>query len=80
MMIDIAEEVVAIIAEVSSKKEEDINLDKSLLDLGLDSIELTDVFTKIEERFDINIDPDKANEMSNKKIIIIIEYLKEYKN
>ena len=80
MMIDIAEEVVAIIAEVSSKKEEDINLDKSLLDLGLDSIELTDVFTKIEERFDINIDPDKANEMSNKKIITIIEYLKEYKN
>ena len=80
MMIDTAEEIVAIIAEVSSKKEEEIDLDKSLLDLGLDSIELTDVFTKIEERFDINIDPDKANEMSNKKIITIIEYLKEYKN
>lgn len=64
-----------IIGKIINKPVDDIDINKSLNELGVDSIEATDVITKIEQKFDIVIETDEANAMLNKKVIDVIQEL-----
>ncbi len=64
-----------IIGKIINKPADDIDINKSLNELGVDSIEATDIITKIEQKFDILIETDEANAMLNKKVIDVIQEL-----
>lgn len=64
-----------IIGKIINKPADDIDINKSLNELGVDSIEATDIITKIEQKFDILIETDEANAMLNKKVIDVIQDL-----
>jgi len=64
-----------IIGKIINKPIDDIDINKSLNELGVDSIEATDIITKIEQKFDILIETDEANAMLNKKVIDVIQEL-----
>lgn len=57
----IQEQVIAIIAEQALLTPEDIALDNTLEDLGIDSLGLVESIFAIEEAFDINV-PFNAND------------------
>ena len=58
---DIAQQVIEIIAEQAMLEPSDVTLDSSLEDLGIDSLGLVESIFAIEEEFDITI-PFNANE------------------
>ena len=58
---DIAQKVIAIIAEQAVLEPADVHLDHSLNDLGIDSLGLVESIFAIEEAFDISV-PFNANE------------------
>jgi len=58
---DVSEKVIAIIAEQAVLDPSDIQLDHTLLDLGIDSLGLVESIFAIEEAFDIAI-PFNAND------------------
>ncbi|WP_370251835.1 acyl carrier protein [Nioella sp.] len=60
-MVDIAEKVIEIIAEQAVLEVEDVKLDATLEDLGIDSLGLVESIFAIEEAFDIQV-PFNANE------------------
>lgn len=60
----IQEQVIAIIAEQALLTPEDIALDNTLEDLGIDSLGLVESIFAIEEAFDINV-PFNANDPSD---------------
>lgn len=60
-MSDIAEKVIGIIAEQAVIDVEDVKLDATLDDLGIDSLGLVESIFAIEEAFDIQV-PFNANE------------------
>lgn len=64
-----------IIGKIINKPVDDIDINKSLNELGVDSIEATDIITKIEQKFDILIETDEANAMLSKKVIDVIQEL-----
>ena len=57
----IKEQVIAIIAEQAVLEPEDVRMDSTLEDLGIDSMGLVESIFAIEEAFDINV-PFNANE------------------
>ena len=57
----IEERVIRIIAEQAVLEVEDVSLDQSLADLGIDSLGLVESIFSIEEAFDISV-PFNANE------------------
>lgn len=57
----VQDRVVAIIAEQAVLDVSDVSLDKSLEDLGIDSLGLVESIFAIEEAFDISV-PFNANE------------------
>jgi len=60
-MVDVAEKVIEIIAEQAVLEVEDVKLDATLEDLGIDSLGLVESIFSIEEAFDIQV-PFNANE------------------
>ena len=58
---DIAERVIAIIAEQAVLEPTDVQPDMTLADLGIDSLGLVESIFAIEEAFDINM-PFNAND------------------
>lgn len=60
-MSDVAEKVIGIIAEQAVIDVEDVKLDATLDDLGIDSLGLVESIFAIEEAFDIQV-PFNANE------------------
>ncbi|MGY3439617.1 MULTISPECIES: acyl carrier protein [unclassified Marinovum] len=60
---DVSNKVVAIIAEQAVLETEDVTMDSTLDDLGIDSLGLVESIFAIEEAFDIAI-PFNANEPS----------------
>jgi acyl carrier protein len=58
---DIAERVIAIIAEQAVLEPSDVTPEQSLADLGIDSLGLVESIFAIEEAFDINV-PFNAND------------------
>ena len=58
---DVARKVIAIIAEQAMLDPEEVKLDASPEDLGLDSLGLVEIVFAIEENFDISV-PFNANE------------------
>ena len=58
---DVARKVIAIIAEQAMLDPEEVKLDASPEDLGLDSLGLVEIVFAIEESFDISV-PFNANE------------------
>lgn len=60
-MVDVAEKVIEIIAEQAVLEVEDVKLDATLEDLGIDSLGLVESIFAIEEAFDIQV-PFNANE------------------
>jgi len=58
---DITAEVVKILAEQAILEPDQVGLDDSLEDLGIDSLGLVEAIFAIEERFDISV-PFNANE------------------
>ncbi|MGI3187188.1 acyl carrier protein [Nioella aestuarii] len=60
-MSDVAEKVIRIIAEQAVIDVEDVKLDATLDDLGIDSLGLVESIFAIEEAFDIQV-PFNANE------------------
>ena len=58
---DVARKVIAIIAEQAMLDPEEVRLDASPEDLGLDSLGLVEIVFAIEESFDISV-PFNANE------------------
>lgn len=61
VMVDVAEKVIEIIAEQAVLEVEDVKLDATLEDLGIDSLGLVESIFAIEEAFDIQV-PFNANE------------------
>ncbi len=59
-MSDIQDRVIAIIAEQAVLEPEDVRLDQSLEELGIDSLGLVESIFAIEEAFDISV-PFNAN-------------------
>ncbi len=57
---NIASQVIEIISEQALLKPEEITLDSSPADLGIDSLGLVEAIFAIEERFDISV-PFNAN-------------------
>jgi acyl carrier protein len=60
-MTDVADKVIAIIAEQAVLEPSDIARDQSPADLGIDSLGLVEAIFAIEETFDIEV-PFNANE------------------
>ena len=60
-MIDIEKQIIKIIAEQAVMDVEDITLDQTLEDLGIDSMGLVESIFAIEEAFDISV-PFNAND------------------
>lgn len=58
---DVAQRVIEIIAEQAMLKSEEVTLDSSPRDLGLDSLAVVEVVFAIEESFDVSV-PFNANE------------------
>lgn len=58
---DVAEKVIAIIAEQAVLDVVDVRLDSNLGDLGIDSLGLVESIFAIEETFDVSV-PFNANE------------------
>lgn len=63
---DIADRIVAIIAERALVDPKDIQLDRPLEDLGIDSLGLVESLFAIEEEFDIRV-PFNANTPDNSR-------------
>lgn len=61
MTADVQDRIVEIIAEQAVIAPQDVSLDASLEDLGLDSLGLVEMIFSIEESFDITV-PFNANE------------------
>ena len=62
-MIDIEKQIIKIIAEQAVMDVEDVTLDQTLEDLGIDSMGLVESIFAIEEAFDISV-PFNANDPS----------------
>lgn len=60
-MSSIQDKVIQIVAEQAVLEVEDVSLDQSLADLGIDSLGLVESIFSIEEAFDIEV-PFNANE------------------
>lgn len=58
---DVQAKVIAIIAEQAVLDVEDVGLDSTLADLGIDSLGLVESIFAIEEAFDVSV-PFNANE------------------
>ena len=58
---DVKERVVAILAEQAVLQPEDVEMDQTLEDLGIDSLGLVECIFSIEEEFDIQV-PFNANQ------------------
>ena len=58
---EIARKVIEIIAEQALLKPEEVTLDSSPVDLGLDSLGLVEIVFAIEEAFDVSV-PFNAND------------------
>ena len=58
---DVARKIIEIIAEQAMLDPDEVRLDASPEDLGLDSLGLVEIVFAIEERFDISV-PFNANE------------------
>jgi acyl carrier protein len=61
MSVDIQTQVIAIIAEQAVLEPQDVSLEHSLADLGIDSLGLVECIFAIEEAFDISV-PFNAND------------------
>ena len=61
MQDDIARTVIEIIAEQALLKPEEVSLDSSPQEIGLDSLGLVEIVFAIEERFDVYV-PFNAND------------------
>lgn len=59
-MIDVAAEVVAIIAKRVQPARASLDLDQSLDELGIDSLQVVEMIFDLEEKFDVEI-PFNAN-------------------
>ena len=62
-MSDVADKVIEIIAEQAVLEKSDVSMDKTLDDLGIDSLGLVESIFAIEEAFDIQV-PFNANDPS----------------
>lgn len=60
-MSDVADKVIEIIAEQAVLETSDVSMDKTLEDLGIDSLGLVESIFAIEEAFDIQV-PFNAND------------------
>lgn len=61
MSATVKDQVIAILAEQAVVEPEDVSMDQSLEDLGVDSMALVETIFAIEETFDIEV-PFNANE------------------
>lgn len=66
---DVADKVIAIIAEQAMLEPSDVTLDSTPSDLGIDSLGLVESIFAIEEAFDISI-PFNANDPSESEFDI----------
>jgi acyl carrier protein len=71
----IKEEVVNIIAEQLAVNKDQINEETDIAnDLGADSLDIAELMIAFEEKFDININEDRAEKIST--VGQVIEYVK----
>ncbi|MDR1491113.1 MAG: acyl carrier protein [Planctomycetaceae bacterium] len=74
-MESIKEEVVNIIAEQLAVNKDQINEETDIAnDLGADSLDIAELMIAFEEKFDININEDRAEKIST--VGQVIEYVK----
>lgn len=75
-MSDLKQEIVVIVCNIA-RLNSNINIDTqaSLKDLGVDSLELVNVFLNITERFGVEIPDEKIDELKN--IDMIAAYLNQ---
>jgi acyl carrier protein len=73
-MSDLANRIKSIIAEKLEIKETDIKPDANLIDLGADSLGLTELFIDIETEFNIEVDSDNMENIKTfKQLVAYIE-------
>ncbi len=60
-MSDLTDKIIEIVAEQAMLESEDVTVDSTIDDLGMDSLALVEIVFAIEERFGISI-PFNANE------------------
>ena len=63
MTVDVRDRVVAILAEQASIDPSEVALDKTLAEIGIDSVGLVDAIFALEESFDVQV-PFNANDPS----------------
>ena len=69
MLDTIKDRVITILAEQAMLEPSDVSMDKSLADLGIDSLGLVESIFAIEEGFDISV-PFNANDPSDNEFDI----------
>ena len=63
MTVDVRDRVVAILAEQASIDPSEVGLDKTLAEIGIDSVGLVEAIFALEESFDVQV-PFNANDPS----------------
>lgn len=69
MSVSVKDQVIAIIAEQAVIEPEDVSMDATLEDLGIDSLGLVESIFSIEEAFDISV-PFNANDPTDSEFDI----------
>ena len=58
---DVAQEIVRIIADYKDLEAEEVTPERSFEDLGIDSLDATDIIFEIEDKLDIDIPQDSLD-------------------
>ncbi len=71
---DIFETVKAIVVEQLGRKPEDVKRDTTFKDLDIDSLDMVELIMAVEEEFEISINDDEAENISN--MTEVVEFVK----
>ncbi len=71
---DIFETVKAIVVEQLGRKPEDVKMDTTFKDLDIDSLDMVELIMAVEEEFEISINDDEAENISN--MTEVVEFVK----
>jgi acyl carrier protein len=66
----VAEKVVSVIANIKRIPEEQITIDSTFAELGIDSLDGVEIVCELEERFGIAIPDDIARSMSSVRQVV----------
>lgn len=70
---DTFDKVILVVADKLKIEKEKISVNVTLQDLGADSLDLVEIIMKLEEQFGIEIEDEKAEQLTN--ITEVVDYV-----